>query len=413
MTFFQKSFGCRLNQAEGARIETAFEAAGFAPVQFGSSSDVIIINTCTVTQKSENECLKLLRFFRKTQPGAFIVLTGCATATANLDVAGAFADIIVPQIQKDDLLALVLEKLACDLTAQPPGFVKPRTQRALLKVQDGCDCFCTYCIVPFARGTPRSRPFDECLAEARALIADGFQEIVVTGCNTAMYQDSGKNLMDLLRALLALPGLGRLRLSSIEPRTFEREIVRLMAEEPKLCRYLHLPIQSGDNGVLRQMGRRYMVDHVRCALDEAYERMPDISVGTDLIAGFPGETEDAIVKSYTLIETYPFSKVHVFPYNERPKTAAAEMPNQISLPCRKRRTKKLIQLAEERRAEYLQRFIGKPVTMLVERVTAKGAALGWSAEYLACEAKNVDHGLARTLFTFTPTAIVDDTLVRE
>ena len=412
LTVFVRSFGCRLNQAEGAQIESAFEAAGFTHVKFGIPSDVVIVNTCTVTQKAENEGLKLLRHFRVTQPDTCIVLTGCAVETAPPAELDGIVDLIVPHAQKDELLDIVTRHLKCDFTPVPAPPLKPRTQRAAIKVQDGCDCFCSYCIVPYARGsTPQSRPFDACLAETRAMIDAGFQEIVVTGCNTATYEDSGRNLIDLLRAMLALPGLGRIRLSSIEPKTLELDVVRLMLDEPKLCRYLHLPIQSASNPTLNRMGRRYTIDHVRCVLDEIYQLMPDISVGTDLIAGFPGETEEGFAHSYALIEAYSFSKVHVFPYSERPGTAAAEMPDQISPQGRKRRTKKLIQLAEEKRREYMARFIGKPATILVEKVDLRGHATGWNAEHLPCEVRGLTRDHIRTLHTFTPTRIKNDTLL--
>ena len=410
MTFRVRTFGCRLNQAEGAQIEAMFETAGFTRVKSGSPADVLIVNTCTVTHKAETECMKRLRYFRKEQPDACVVLTGCAAETVSLDAVHGLADIVVHPTQKDDLLSIVMQYFDLDYTPVP-YIPNPHTQRAAIKVQDGCDCYCAYCIVPYARGAPRSRPFDACLAEARMMIEAGFQEIVITGCNTALYEDSGRNSLDLVRALLALPGLGRLRLSSLEPKTFEREIVRLMLDEPKLCRYLHLPIQSGDNDVLIRMGRRYRIDHVRFALDEAYQLLPDISIGTDIIAGFPGETEEGFSKSYSLIEAYPFSRVHVFPYSERPGTAAAAMPNQLSQTARKRRTRKLIQLAEERRSEYMRRFIGRPSTIIVERIDHRKVAHGWSAEYLPCEISGADNSPVRSLHTFTPTTIRDDTLI--
>ena len=409
MTLSVRTFGCRLNQAEGAQIESAFEATGFKRVKSGVPVDVAIVNTCTVTQKAESECLKFMRHLRASHPDTCIVLTGCAVATADLDGLRGIVDIIIPNAQKDELPAIVMRSLKCKLTSAPT-ILKPHTQRATIKVQDGCDCFCAYCIVPHARGTPQSRPFDACLAEARAMIDAGFQEIIVTGCNTATYQDTGRNLVDLLKALLALPRLGRLRLSSIEPKTLEHEIAQLMLTEPKLCRYLHLPIQSGSNATLNRMSRRYTIDYARHTLDTIYEMLPDISIGTDLIAGFPGETEEDFAHSCALIEAYPFSKVHVFPYSERPKTAAEKMPDQISPSVRKSRARTLIQLAEKKRKAYLQRFVGKPVTLLIEKIDAKGCAYGWSAEYLPCEVNGLTRDRIRSLYTFTPIEIRDDAL---
>jgi len=411
MTFFLRSYGCRLNQAEGLQVEAALEHAGFQRVSAGEPSDVVIVNSCTVTQKAEAECLKFLQQTRAAQPHACIVLTGCATETRAPDAIRGIADVVVPQPEKDNLVARVMRHLGQAPCASAPAFRKPRTQRAALKVQDGCAFACAYCVVPVARGNvSRSRPLAECLAEARALIENGFQEIVVTGCNTACYQDAGKNLVDLLKALLRLPGLGRIRLGSVEPGTVERDLIQLMRAEPKLCRFLHLPIQSGDDDTLARMRRRYTVDGVMRFLDVAYHQMPDISIGTDLIAGFPGETEEAFARSCRLIKAYTFSNVHIFPYSERPKTAAAEMPNPVAVSTRKLRTNRLIQIAKEGRQAYLRRFLGKPVTLLIERYDPHGCAHGWSAEYLPCAVSGIPPNLRRTLHTFTPTRICDGTL---
>ena len=409
MTVFLKSYGCRLNQAEGWQLEAALENAGVQRVPFGDLADIIIVNSCTVTRKAETECLKFLQHIRATQPQACIVLTGCATETCTPEALRGIVDVVVPQAEKDNIVPLVMRHLGKEFIAPETSFRTPRTQRAALKVQDGCAFACAYCVVPIARGNvSRSRPFNECLAEARALIENGFQEIVVTGCNTACYQDEGKGLVDLLSALLQLPG--RVRLGSIEPETIERDIIRLMQAEPKLCRFLHLPIQSGDDETLKRMRRRYTIDSVMRFLDEAYQLIPDISIGTDLIVGFPGETEAAFANSRKLIESYPFSNVHVFPYSERPKTAAAEMPNQVALTTRKQRARTLIQTADEKRLTYMQRFIGRPVTLLIERYDPQGRACGWSAEYLPCAVSGLPKNLRRTLHTFTPTRIQDGVL---
>ena len=413
MTVFLQTFGCRLNQAESTHILAAFEHAGFRRVAFGEPADVIIMNSCTVTQKAEAECLKVLHNLRAAQPNACLVLTGCVPTTCGPDALRGLADVVVPQSEKDNLLAIVVRHLGQEMPAAgPSSFPMPHTQRALLKVQDGCPFACAYCIVPHARGNvSRSRPLDDCLAEARALIEGGFQEIVVTGCNTACYGDGGRNLIDLLRALLALPGLGRLRLGSLEPGTLERDIVRLMLDDPKLCRYLHLPIQSGDDGTLRLMGRRYTVDSVKRFLDETYNLIPDISIGTDIITGFPGETEVAFLNSSAFVESYLFSKVHVFPYSGRPQTAAPEMPGQVEAWRRKQRAQKFMQIADDARQTYMRRFIGRPVTLLIEKYAKDGRATGWSAEYLPCAVSDAPPGLRRALYTFTPARVCDDMLV--
>lgn len=417
MTVAFKTFGCRLNQAETAKFETAFAAAGFTRVPFGSPASVIVVHSCAVTQKAENEGLKLLRSLRARWPSACLVLTGCTVEACQGGLLHELGlDLIVPREQNDDLVSLVLRHLHPQ-SAVPPqpsaSTLTPsrNTQRAALKVQDGCDFFCSYCIVPHTRGRPVSRPFDDCLEEAKALIGAGFQEIVLTGCNTACFSDGSRNLTHLLSALLELPGLGRLRLGSIEPGTVEREIVALMAASPKICRFLHLPIQSGDNGVLATMRRRYTVEHVTETLREALRLMPDLALGADFICGFPGETPEAFGQTLRLAQALPFSKLHVFPYSERPGTPAATFGNRVPPAERKRRALQLIAQEKLNRAAFAQRFLGRTVDVLVERFDKDGAAHGWSGEYLACAVRGVPHTCRRSLVSFVVDAVAGDTLI--
>jgi threonylcarbamoyladenosine tRNA methylthiotransferase MtaB len=403
MTVAFKTFGCRLNQAETALFEAGFAAAGFTRVPFGSPARVIVVHSCAVTQAAENEGLKALRALRTRHPEACLVLCGCTVeALGAARLSGLDADLAVPRERKDDLVALVMRHLRLDYA---PGPVSPdrSTQRAALKVQDGCDFFCAYCIVPHTRGAPRSRPVEACLDDARALLGVGFREIVVTGCNIASYADRGRTLVDLVRALAALPGLGRLRLGSLEPGTVERDVVALMAHTPTVCRFLHLPIQSGDDGVLTSMGRRYTSDHVRETLDEALRLMPDLGLGADFICGFPGETPEAFERTRRLVDAFPFSNLHVFPYSERPGTPAAGFAGRVPMTERKRRARVLIDLASASRVAFARRFVGHPVEFLIERYDKEGRACGWSAEYLACAVSRAPHGLRRSLLTFTPT----------
>ena len=398
-----KTFGCRLNQAETAQFEVEFASAGFIRVPFGTQADVLVIHSCAVTQKAENEGLKLLRTLRSRWPDACLTLTGCTVEACGEDALRDLRlDLIVPRERKGDLIPLVARHLG--LTYDPiPALPAHSTQRASLKIQDGCDFFCSYCIVPHTRGQPQSRPFDACLTDARALIGAGFHEIVVTGCNIACYAEGSRNLIALLKALLALPGLGRLRLGSIEPGTVERDMIALMAEEPKLCPFLHLPLQSGDNGVLARMRRRYTVEDVSQTLHEALRRMPHLGLGADLICGFPGETAEAFERTRELLYAFPFSKLHVFPYSERPGTPAASFDGSIPIAERKRRALALIKQGETSKNAFAQCFIRSPVEVLIERFDKDGNAHGWSGEYLACVVSGeIPRNLRRTLCAFTP-----------
>ncbi len=411
MTIAFKIFGCRLNQAEGAGFITQFEAAGFERVPLGDAADVVLVYSCTVTQKAENECVKTLRHVRATQPHALIVLAGCAAETCDRDLLMGIVDLFVGREQKEELVRLVGASCSSPVSPLPRALPRPTTQRATLKVQDGCAFRCAYCIVPHARGEPRSRPMAECLAEAQSYVDAGFQELVITGCNTACYADAGGNLIDLLKAVLLLPGLGRIRLGSIEPGTVERDLIDLMASDNRVCKFLHLPIQSGCDATLMRMKRRYTVAALRETLDHAFEKIPDLGLGTDMIAGFPGERLADFEQTCQLIHDYPFSNVHVFPYSERPGTPAAVMEQQLPVAERKRRAKKLSQIADAQRASYLQRFLGKDVTFLVEHVDRAGRACGWSAEYLPCAVHGVPAAARRTLQTFTVRDIVDGKLL--
>ena len=387
MTVSFKTFGCRLTRAETVRFEQAFAEAGVAAVPFGEPSDIVVIHSCAVTQTAENECLRLARSLRRKNPGVFLVLAGCAAESAKPETLAALGmDLIVHRDRRDALVAAVLAKLAERGQGGPADAAAAngtKLHRALLKVQDGCSCFCTYCIVPYTRGAPRSRPFAACLDEARKCVAEGFQEIVVVGCNLAFYEDEGKTLPDLLRALTEGAGDGRIRLSSLEPGKCEREVATLMAKEPRLCNFLHLPLQSGSDPVLKRMGRGYTVAELRRTLDAICAEVPMLGLGADFITGFPGETEPLFEETKRLIEAYPFSNLHVFPYSERPGTPAAAFDGKVPLETRKRRAHELIALREQKKATFAKRHLGQTVDVLVERIQ-NGEASGWTEDYLEC-----------------------------
>ena len=404
-----KTFGCRLNHAEAAQFEAEFAAAGFRRVPFGSPARVMVVHSCAVTQKAESEGLKLLRALRVRWPDACLVLVGCAAEVARS--AEAPADLVVPRAQKGLLVSLVRARLGqVPSGAAMPAAHVPSFHRPALKIQDGCNFFCAYCIVPHTRGEPVSRPFEACLEEARAFVAAGFQEIVVTGCNIACYRDGGRTLVDLLRALQELPGLGRLRLGSIEPGTVERDVVALMASSPKLCKFLHLPIQSGDDAVLARMQRRYTAAEVIETVREAQRLMPDLGLGADFICGFPGESLGAFGRTRELAEALPFAKLHVFPYSERPGTPAASFEGRVPVAERKRRARELIELGADKRHAFAQRFLGRTVDFVAERIDPAGRAHGWTGEYLPCSVESVPRSALSALSSFAPSEVRGDVL---
>lgn len=413
LRFYIKTFGCRLNQAESDSFTAQLASYGWHPVARDHQADVVIIHSCAITHTAEQEALRLCRRLTRLTPPPFIVLSGCVTAAASLNkLTASGASLIVNRTDRPNLAQLVLKACAdlpssCRTTVTP---APPRT-RPLLQVQDGCNFFCNYCIVPHTRGGPISRPLTDCLAEASTLIANGAREIVVTGCNTACYQDGHYRLPQLIEALVNLPGLARLRLSSIEPGTVERDIADLMARYPLICRQLHLPLQSGDNTTLRSMGRRYTSEAFRESITYALGRVPDLGLGTDIITGFPGESAAHHANTRQLITDLPFSNLHVFPYSERQGTPAATMANQIAPELRKQRAAELIAIGQTKRHNFARSFIGKPVTTIIERFASDGTARGWSSSYLPCHVAGLQPAAINTLVSFTPTAVKDDTLI--
>ncbi|HRR32680.1 MAG TPA: MiaB/RimO family radical SAM methylthiotransferase [Kiritimatiellia bacterium] len=402
-----KTFGCRLNQAETAAFEQAFAEAGIRRVRFGEPADVVVVHSCVVTQVAEDECLRQLRALRRKLPAARVVLSGCAAEAVPHDrLLAAGADLVIDRSQREVLVQRILKQWPATPEVserQSTVVLAPsrRSKRALLKVQDGCDFFCTYCIVPHTRGRAASRPLARCVGEAQALVAAGYREIVVTGCNIACYADGSYGLIDLLAELAALPGLGRLRLGSIEPGTIEDAVAEWMAGSEKLCKFLHLPIQSGDDGVLTRMGRHYTVRQVINTVRRAQQRMPDVALGADLICGFPGESPDAFERTLRMVADLGFSNLHVFPYSERPGTPACTYDGQVPVVERRQRAKRLIAQGEAQRVAFAQRFAGRRVEVLVERFDREGRACGWSGEYLPCVVTGVPRDHLGELCRFT------------
>jgi len=402
-----KTFGCRLNQAESARFAADFTAAGWSVAPFAAPADVVVIHGCAVTRIAEQKCLHLARGIKRAARQAgesepFVVLVGCVVEAdaARREVAGV--DLLVARGDKERLAEIVRARLGAAMSDRSDPTAAPRRKRALLKVQDGCDFFCSYCIVPHTRGAPVSRPWRTVLDEARALAQAGFAELVVAGCNVACYRDGARGLADLIAAMAAIDEVQRIRLGSIEPSTSEREIVDLMAVSPKLCRHLHLPLQSGDAATLRRMGRRYTPEEYAATVQDAARRMPDLGLGTDIIAGFPGETDEAFERTRQFVAALPFNNLHVFPYSERPGTPAAAFADAVPSAVRKARARTLIRLREEQRQAFARQFVGRPVETLIEGIGKDGRGHGWSGQYLDCRVAGVGRAEIGRIVAFTP-----------
>ncbi len=383
-----RTVGCRLNQAETAHMAARFEARGYTVVPFGHPADLVVIHSCAITQRAERDSLRASRLAKRMRPPPQVIIAGCAVAIAPERIRReSRADRIVGQADKFRLPDLLDRPAASRAPAVPEHLPPPRfeTTRAFIKVQDGCDFCCAYCVVPRARGAPVSRPMAEILSEAKQLSERGFQEIVLTGANLGLYAEGQHRLPELLERLEAIPGIRRIRLSSIEISTAERAIVDYIAGSDKCCRSLHLPLQSGDDTLLRAMGRRYDSRTYRAAVDYALSRIPRLGLGTDILVGFPGETPSAFHNTVSLVRDIPFAYLHVFPYSARPGTRAATLSHSLSDSERSRRCRHMMELAQEKREAFARRFIGLFVSVLIERVRGTGGATGWTSEYCGAE----------------------------
>ena len=340
------TLGCRLNQAETSILGEGLRRKGFQVVEFGQPTDVLVLNTCSVTEDAERTSRYLIRKTLKHSPHAFIAVTGCYAQTGVDTLKGQTGvDLIVGHQFKLDLPAYLpsaqeLQKRAVaeihhtktiargdfDL----PHFAEPDSTRALLKIQDGCSAMCSFCIIPFARGHERSRTFDDIQREVDSLIARGYREVVLTGVNIGQYAHQGRDFSALLRRLDQVAELERIRISSIEPTTVGEELLDLLATSKKLCPYLHIPLQSGDDDILQAMNRRHTITAYRKLIERALVAIPDLGLGTDLLVGFPGETETAFQNTLAVATDLPFSYLHVFPYSPRPGTAAVRLKQRVS-----------------------------------------------------------------------------------
>lgn len=383
--------GCRLNHAEGAAIRGALEEAGHEVVvgalAKGSAPDAFLLHSCAVTGSAQTEALRHLRGARRAGV-PLVLVSGCvanveeptALRAAGADCAVVHAGPVALSGGEPPALAGIVH----EALARPRiRTLSHSSTRAPVKIQDGCSFRCSYCIVPDARGLPRSRPLAEVLEEVRSLAGRGYREIVLTGVNVSCWHEQGSSFVDLIRAVCAVPGLSRVRMASVEPHTTEREVIdHLAGAESRLCHMLHYPLQSGSDRILRLMRRRYTAGEYRAAVEYALARIPDIGLGADIITGFPGETDADFEETVRMVRDYPFSNLHVFPYSERPGTPAATMPDSVPVNVRRDWARHLIALGEEKRAAFAASFVGRGVEVLVEAVDAAGFASGWTGEYL-------------------------------
>lgn len=389
------TLGCRLNQAETALISNTFKEKGYQIVEFGQPTDVCVINTCTVTEQADSKCRQLVRQVLRRSPEAFIAVVGCY---AQMDTESLRRiegiDLIVGTEDKMQVSNLIdiPEKLPKPLIRKSKINRAPFTTgsvgnyehatRPNLKVQDGCDFMCTFCVIPFARGRARSRVFWDIQREAIELVERGHKEFVLSGVNIGTYEYEGKKLLDIIKMLETIDGLERIRISSIEPTTIPEALVEHMAESEKLCNHFHIPIQSGDDTVLKNMRRLYTVSEYVEFLQMVIERIPNVCLGTDVMVGFPSEGEAEFARTYHLLQELPFAYFHVFSFSERNGTAAVKMKDKVDFNVKKERSQILRKLSSQKRKTFYEQQIGKTVSVLMEERNEFGLFQGFTDNYV-------------------------------
>lgn len=367
------TLGCKVNQSESATMRGLLEAAGLFAAEPGEKADVCVINTCTVTSKSDYQSRQLIRRAIRDNPGARVIVTGCYSQTRRNEVGGIDGAItILPSEQKLDIIHHINKNTSTignfsEITCAAPPYSTERS-RAFLKIQDGCNNSCTYCIVHVARGRSRSISPDQVANTARSLEAKGFREIVLTGVHVGFYGNDlgGIRLNSLLQKLLEATGSVRYRISSIEPNEVDDDLIGMIANEERVCRHLHIPLQSVNDSVLERMNRNYSTSQYFTLLERLKSRIPDICLGADVIAGFPGETPEMFQAGARLIEESPLDYLHVFPFSKRDGTPAAIMPDQIPPGERDGRAALLRNLSALKRSDFNASMVGREVHVIVE-----------------------------------------------
>lgn len=388
------TLGCKTNQFESAAMSEQFEKAGYSMVPFTQTADIYVVNSCTVTARTDAETRRLIRRARRLNPDARIIATGCYAQVA----AGELeqmpeVDSVLGNREKQDIIGLVetgqsrVSDIAAERTTGPLRLESfAEHTRAFLQAQNGCNSFCAYCIVPYARGRSRSVPLADVLQGVRDLALNGYREVVLTGIHLGAYGldlTPLATLTDLVRRVDSERIVPRLRIGSVEPNEISEELLALMAHSEIVCPHLHLPLQSGCDSVLKRMGRRYTTDFFRNLMQRISAALPQAFIGADVIAGFPGESDTEFEETLQLVNELPFSDLHVFPYSSRPGTKAADMPAQVPAHVTRIRAERLRAAAAEKKRAFLQRQVGRELKVLVQGYDAKkGIRRGLSRNYV-------------------------------
>ncbi len=391
MKFYIYTLGCKVNAYESELMKEMLLQANY--IWDEENPDIVIINTCSVTNIADQKSRKEVRHYRKLFPHAILVVAGCSTQNNESSYENLGIDILLGNQKKSEILNLILDY---QKTKKPYTYINKERllpfedmqlkkftthTRAYVKIEDGCDNFCSYCVIPFTRGSIRSKDLDKVICEVKNLTDNNHQEIVLTGIHTGAYKDrENHDLTDLIREISKFPKLKRIRISSIEITELNDKFLEELKNNPKICNHLHIPLQAGSDEILKIMNRKYNLEYFTKKIEEIRKIRPDIAITTDVIVGHPYETEELFLKTLDTVKKLQFSKVHVFPYSRRDKTPASKMPNQVVKEEKARRSKALVKLSNELESNYLEKFVGEVLEVLTEH--KKDYVIGLTSNYL-------------------------------
>ncbi len=384
------TLGCRLNFSETGSIAQGFKDRGYEIVDFGQNADVVFINTCTVTDGADSTCRNLIRKAHKSSPEGKVVVAGCyAQMEAEKISKIQGVDLILGNWEKykvfdylnedhDQLIKIEKSNEFWGAATTPAD----THTRAFLKIQDGCNYICSFCIIPFARGRSRVIKIADAVSQARGLVEKGFKEIVLTGVNIGEYERHGEKLSDLVKQVLRVDGLERLRLSSVEPNTITDELLEVFSSSDKFMDHFHVPLQSGDNDILKSMRRKYLVEDYERIIERIKDAFPQAGIGADVICGFPGESDEQFQNTFNLLRKLPITHFHVFPFSKRKGTTAAAMDNHIQHGLKKERVKTLMMLGEAKLDSFARNQVGSSSQVLFEKRDNEGLFEGYSSNFV-------------------------------
>ena len=382
------TLGCKLNQAETEALSSHLSRAGFQLVSPDDGADVCIANTCTVTHIADRKSRHWLRLARRRNPRALIIATGCYAQRSSHDLA-PLADLVLDNEEKQGLPAII-QTLALEERGLGEGGAEQYQMlgaatrvRSLIKIQDGCQSPCTYCIVPEVRPREYSLPASQIIDDVKQKVSLGYREVILTGTKVGAYRHGNIDLRNLVRRILGGTGIERLRLSSLQPSEISCQFLALW-QDHRLCRHFHLALQSGSETVLRTMRRSYSLEQYQTTADSIKQMMPDAAITTDIMVGFPAESDEEFEQSYSFCQQAGFANIHVFPFSRRPGTTAADMPDQVKDKAKQERNRRMLELSQISRRRFCEQFLGQTMSVLWEKETGPGSGIysGLTANYI-------------------------------